>query len=272
MVGSRRASSASASSVAPSSGCDIASSSADTAEGVQHQQAARAGASEPRQTLDVRAQQRVDLGQRPRQHRRHLAGERLSGAHRVAVADQHQVRERPQLAPRGQRIAARAHPGVCLRLRLQLGIGQIQDRQIERLVGEPCQPFGHGLDLEDEALAGQRPDDARALDAVSERDEETLLPTARGIPEDLQRLARAICVYHRAAQLYLETPPVTSNEEGARGAQTGFAGRSSSREGLGTERYIAAKLRCREVAAWATLRGFPVRSSGFARKLSMSMQ
>ncbi len=127
--------------------------------------------------------------------------------------NQHQIRERPQLAPRGQRIAARAHPG-CLRLRLQLGVGQIQDRQIERLVGEPCQPFGHGLDLEDEALAGQRPDDARALDAVSERDEETLLPTARGIPEDLQRLARAICVYHRAAQLYLETPRVTSNVEG----------------------------------------------------------
>ena len=38
--------------------------------------------------------------------------------------------------------------------------------------------------------------------------------------------------------------------------QRGFASRSPSREGLGTERHIAAKLRCREVALF-TLRGFP---------------
>ena len=89
-------------------------------------------------------------------------------------------------------------------------VGEIQDREIERLVRQPRQPLGHGLDLEDEAFAVQRADDARPLDAVAERDEETLLPAARSVAKNLQRLARAIGVYHLAARLYRETPRAPS--------------------------------------------------------------
>ena len=56
----------------------------DAGEGVHHQQAARARAPESGQPLDVRAQERVDLGQRARQHRRDLAAER--GAAAVGIA------------------------------------------------------------------------------------------------------------------------------------------------------------------------------------------
>ncbi len=153
---------------------------AHAAERVEHQYATRARPAEPRQPADVRAQERVHLGQRAGQHRGHLARERLPGANRIAVADQHQVRKRPQLARRGERIAAE------LRARhVELGRGKIEDREIERFVGEPREPFGDRLDLEHEAFAGQRTCDARAFAAVGESNEETFLPAARSVPQSI---------------------------------------------------------------------------------------
>ena len=120
----------------------------DAPERVQHEQPAGAGAAEAGEPLDVGPQQRVDLGQRSRQHRRHLARERLAGAERVAVADQDEIGERAQLAGGGQRIA----PGPSGR-GVQLLGREIEDREVERFVGEAGEPLGHGIDLEHEAFA-----------------------------------------------------------------------------------------------------------------------
>ena len=87
----------------------------DAAVGVHDQQAARARAAEPGQALDVGAQQRVDLGQRLGQHGGDLAREGLPGPRRIAVADQHEIGERAQLAPGGQRIARRRRPTAAAR-------------------------------------------------------------------------------------------------------------------------------------------------------------
>ena len=51
------------------------------------------------------------------------------------------------------------------------------------------------------------PDDARPFDAVAERDEKTLLPAARSVAQNLQRLTRAIGINHLATRLYREMAP-----------------------------------------------------------------
>src|SRR5207342_1346114 len=107
--------------------------------------------------------------------------------------------ERPHLAPGGEGIAR-------ARGRLQLGVWQIQYREVERLVGQARQALGNRADLEHEALAVQRARDARPLDAVAERHEESLLPTARSVAKHLQRKAGAIFICHRATRLYPEIP------------------------------------------------------------------
>ena len=190
-------------------GCQLV---ADAREGVQHQETARPRPPEARQSLDVGAQQRVDLREGPGKDRRDLARESLSAALRIAVADEHEIGERPQLPRRGQGIAPRASGGR----RLQAIRGKVEDGEVERLVGQARQAFGHRLDVEHEAFAGQRTRDARPLGAVFQRHEEAFLGAAGGVAEYLQRPARAIGFCHRAASLY-------QNEKPAYGALTVFA-------------------------------------------------
>ena len=166
----------------------------DAAIRVQHQEPARARPPEPGQPLDVRAQQRVDLRQGLWQHRSDLASEGLPGPRRIAVSNQHQIGERPQLSPGRERIARR-------RRRLQLRGGQVEDRQVEGFVREARQSLRDGVDLEHEAFAVQRTGDAGSFDAVAERHQKALLPAARSVAKDLQRLARAIYVYHLASAI-----------------------------------------------------------------------
>ncbi len=72
--------------------------------------------------------------------------------------------KRAQLARGGQRIASGARLDVD-----PLG-GEIEDRQVERLVRQPRQRFGERLRLQYESLARQRAGDAAAFEAIGERD------------------------------------------------------------------------------------------------------
>ena len=63
-----------------------------------------------------------------------------AAAHRIAVADQDEVGERAQLARGGQRIA----PAAAAPTSSALG-RQVQDREVERLVGQPRQRVGERL-------------------------------------------------------------------------------------------------------------------------------
>jgi len=125
----------------------------------------------------VRPQEGVHLGQRAGEHGRHLAREGLPGAPRIAVADEHEIGKRAQLARRGERVPTRATGR-----RLQLLGGEVQDRQVERLVGEPGQPLGDRVDLEHEPFARERAHDPRPLGPVRERDQEAFLSATRGVP------------------------------------------------------------------------------------------
>ena len=109
-------------------------------EGVQDQQAARARAAEAGQALDVGAQQRVDLGQRPRQHGGDLAREGLTGPRRIAVADQHEIGERPQLARGGERDRARSGPTAARRLADPVSRGRTTRRPGAPGPREPSRP------------------------------------------------------------------------------------------------------------------------------------
>ena len=112
-------------------------------EGVQDKLPAGAGAPEPGQPFDVGPQQNLDVRQRAGQHGRDLARERLSDPDRVAVSDEDDVAERPQLARGRQRIAAAARVDRRVRPRRRRGRlpgrWQIQDRDVERLVRQTAQ-------------------------------------------------------------------------------------------------------------------------------------
>ena len=80
--GASREATRSSSSAAARLGVDGGELGADAREGVEHELAARARPPEAHEALDVGAQQRVDLGQRARQHGRDLAPEGVAADRR----------------------------------------------------------------------------------------------------------------------------------------------------------------------------------------------